>query len=276
MLSSFFDESGDEQDPKSKICGMAGCIASSVQWDKFSIKWKDRLDRDGLAYFHMKEYAHSTGIFTEWKGDEPRRRLLLGDLWDLIEEVNPLFCGAFIPLEYYRDALDGYQRKELVGSYFLTYQSCIAMAFTMFHMEDGDRVEEMITVFDDKKGFRERVNDFYDFLLQAADYGGRMPPPIFRDMRQILPLQAADMVAYESHREYARRLYDPEKKPRWGFLRLEGIIRQTTPFPEIGPPGTPIIFHGKEMIDRMKESFNNPADNLLSKAYAILNKPKKR
>ena len=169
MLTAYYDESGDDNDPKAKICGMAGAIATKHQWDRLEVKWKARLDLDGLEYFHMKEYAHSTGIFTEWKSDEDRRRKLLADLWSLIEEVNPIFCGAFIPLEYYRDSLDGWQKSQLIGAYFLTYQACIATAFVTFQSDYGDQVEEMITVFDDKKDYRQHINNFYVPVITAAE-----------------------------------------------------------------------------------------------------------
>jgi hypothetical protein len=39
-------------------------------------------------------------------------------------------------------------------------------------------------------------------------------------MRDLVPLQAADVVAYELKKEHERRLYEPEKQPRYGFQML--------------------------------------------------------
>jgi len=51
-------------------------------------------------------------------------------------------------------------------------------------------------------------------------YVRRSTPPVFRDMREVVPLQAADIIAYEMHKEFDRQLYRPSAKPRYGYQRI--------------------------------------------------------
>src|SRR5260370_39764679 len=71
-------------DQKKKFLVMAGFVCSAERWDDFDRAWRDRLRRDGLSSFHMVDFAHSTEAFKEFKGHEPRRTNLLGDLLEII------------------------------------------------------------------------------------------------------------------------------------------------------------------------------------------------
>lgn len=262
MLTAYFDETGHEKDLNSRICGMAGCVAPVKVWERFEVKWRKRLEEAGIAYFHMKEFAHCTGPFAKgWKDDEPKRQRLYGDLWEIIAEVNPYFHGSFVPLDQYRQVLAGLteaQQQSLVDSYFLTYQSCMAAVFNLLLKPDGHRIRRIVTVFDQKKDFVKHVHGFYQFMCAQSDWQERVPPPVFDDMRVLVPLQVADIVAYECQKEFGRRLNRPNGKVRWGFTRLEGLIRAMTPHLDfqLGDVNTPIIFHGAEMMHGIKLSFD--------------------
>jgi hypothetical protein len=39
-------------------------------------------------------------------------------------------------------------------------------------------------------------------------------------MREVVPLQAADIIAYEMHKEFERRLFRAGAEPRYGYQRI--------------------------------------------------------
>ena len=262
MLNGYFDESGDEPDLSIKVVGMGGCVAPAENWQKFEVKWNKALKSEGIDYFHMKEFAHSTGQFaTGWKGNEERRTQLYGQLWNIIEEVAPMFFGCFLPMEHYRRSLTEEQRDRLGDVYFIAYQTCMS-AVIFSALFSRAPVAEVATIFDDKKGVAQYLDAFYDMFIKGRHFQDKLPRPVRRDMRKIVPLQAADIVAYECGKEYERRLHQPEKKPRWGFTRLEGIIAPSL-HPDagkLGSLGTPIVFRPTEYVDSIVESFNNEID----------------
>jgi hypothetical protein len=52
---------------------VSGWLSEVYQWELFDYDWRILLAQYDLPYFHMKEFAHSKGPFTNWK-DEPNKR----------------------------------------------------------------------------------------------------------------------------------------------------------------------------------------------------------
>ena len=78
-----FDASGKED---LRCIVVAGFVSSAKDWEGFHQAWRERLAVDGLCYFHMSEFAHSTGTFREgWKGNDDRRKKIFGDLVGIIK-----------------------------------------------------------------------------------------------------------------------------------------------------------------------------------------------
>jgi hypothetical protein len=57
-------------------------------------------------------------------------------------------------------------------------------------------------------------------VRQKHPYGQCLESPVFRDMKKIVPLQGADIVAYELFKECERRSYRPNDDPRWAWSEL--------------------------------------------------------
>jgi hypothetical protein len=71
VIRGYFDNSGDEEDPQHKVLTVGGFLASEDQWAQFEGKWRSNLDVFGLAYLHMKKFAHFLGPFHVFKGERP-------------------------------------------------------------------------------------------------------------------------------------------------------------------------------------------------------------
>lgn len=76
----YFDETGHSNDANTKILGIAGCLTAAELWKKVETQWKNALRSENVPYFHMKEFAHSQGLFKDWKNDESRRRKIYAEL----------------------------------------------------------------------------------------------------------------------------------------------------------------------------------------------------
>src|ERR1700691_3926442 len=85
MLIFALDAGGDEY---TDFLTVAGFASSAKDWDDFSIKWKSRLDRDGIAFFRAVDANSFRGPFEHWR-DLPNRdqlrRELFADLMKLIK-----------------------------------------------------------------------------------------------------------------------------------------------------------------------------------------------
>ena len=81
-------------------------------------------------------------------------------------------------------------------------------------------------IFSDQVEFRHRALLLYEEICKVGIFIKRSAyAPDFRDMREIVPLQAADVMAYEMYKEYDRRKYRPNMPPRWAFPEIEKMSR---------------------------------------------------
>lgn len=245
MLDAYFDETGHSADPNTRILGIAGCLTEAKLWKKVESKWKEALKSEGLPYFHMREYSFSVGEFKGWKGDEARRKKIYDALWKIILEAELIPLGAFVQLDNYKLELTGQEHLILGDAYFLCYLQCLKF---LAQYADFDLISNVATFFDNKPGFRGEAFRIHGAL--SHHFMGKIPPPVFRDMRVFLPLQIADIIAYESKKEFERQLFTPEHKPRPGFRNLAQLMSGPTHFESVpfGSEGCPIALLSKEEL----------------------------
>jgi hypothetical protein len=222
MLHAYFDETGHGDDANTKFLGIAGCLTSVETWKKVERRWSAALRSEGLPYFHMREYAFSVGPFKDWKDGEARRQKIYGALWEIILEAELVPLGGFVQLGDYKQELTGQEYHVFKDAYFLCYLQCLRF---LAQYAEFDLVSNVVTFFDDKKGFKGEARKIHDVLTHR--FNGKIPPPTFHDMRVVPPLQVADIIAYESKKEFERRMFTPGRKTRWGFDQLERLTSRS-------------------------------------------------
>jgi hypothetical protein len=94
-VTGYFDASGSPDD--GSVLVVSGFVSSARRWARFDSEWSKILQDSGIRVFHMKEFAHSTGEFKNWKREEEKRRKLLRDLIDVpASKVFRSFAGAVV------------------------------------------------------------------------------------------------------------------------------------------------------------------------------------
>lgn len=218
-FAAYMDETGHSKDERQKFVGIAGLIATVASWETFERKWKATLEVFKLPYFHMKEFAHSEQTFRDWKGKEAKRRKLFGKLMMHMETAYSMPFGAIIPMEDFR-SFTKEQQGYFHDPYFLCFQSLVAACSSILEFRKVPDEEKIGLIFSDQVEFRRRALQIYKNVEHADFYVRRSTPPIFRDMREVVPLQAADIIAYEMHKEFERRLYRPSAESRYGYQKI--------------------------------------------------------
>ena len=102
MLAGYFDESGTHD--SAVITSVAGFVSTPERWQRFDEEWKRVLDHWGLEYFHMKECAHYTANFAQFKTNELGRKQLLWCLAFLICRHCLYGCAVSVVRKDSRDA----------------------------------------------------------------------------------------------------------------------------------------------------------------------------
>jgi hypothetical protein len=96
-------------------------------------------------------------------------------------------------------------------------------------------------IFSEQSEFKNMAGLLLDDFKQNNAEGKRFDPPVFRDMKTVMPLQSADIVACELYKEFEQQRYRPQDKSRYGYEELIKIaIRSNTIMP--------FIFHTRDTL----------------------------
>jgi uncharacterized protein DUF3800 len=223
---AYMDETGHAADGSQKFCGMAGFLAPAYKWERFESNWNAVLNEFHIPYFHMKEYAHSKGVFKGWEKDEGKRQELFNKLLNKIAAIRAVPTGSITSLEGFR-RLSREDQLAWHDPYLRSLLDCTSAAG--FLLDDQPPQVKFAVVFSQQSEFRHRAEHVYQLIGEASPFGNRMLYPDFKDMRDLVPLQAADIIAYELHREFERRLHRPHARPRHGYTRIVEMASRVLP-----------------------------------------------
>lgn len=192
MFTAFSDESGS---PDQASVVVAGFLASDEQWVEFERNWTDTLHNFGISHFHASEFAHSVGEFAKWKDHtkdqalkEGRQRFLRQLLAHII--LRTRFCYSHtVRMSDYRK-LNGVYILSAVPPYALCGRTAVK-SVTEWATRNHVPETHIKYVFEDgakDKGF---------FLKRMVKDRGF--EPILKKKDEAIPLQAADLLAYETN-----------------------------------------------------------------------------
>jgi len=242
MLTAYMDETGHSRDEKQRFNGMAGLLAPTWGWEELESKWKSTLEVFEISWFHMKDFANFQGEFKGWK--EERRKELYGELLAHVYDVRPVPVGSILAMSDYH-SLRPEQQQAFGDPYHIGFLSVLSY---LTHI--GARLlqdfphEKIATVFSDQVEFRHSAFQMWEDLRDRHNDVARLvESPVFRDTRELVALQAADIVAYELYKEFERQLFRQDAEPRHGYKMLCKMSRRT------GADDTMFAFHNRRSLD---------------------------
>jgi hypothetical protein len=177
---------------------VCGWIADVNQWDGFEVDWKLFLIKNGVPYFHMKEFSHSVGPFAKWRGNETVRKQFSEDAWDIIRSRTRHGFVCSVQDVLFNIINRSYRLTETFPScYALAGRECMDWANAYAHAAH----HEVKCIFDDGAPGKSS-------LRRVAGLGPILPSPQFEPSRDIqdrkkglrrgfVQIQAADFLAYE-------------------------------------------------------------------------------
>jgi uncharacterized protein DUF3800 len=254
-VTSYMDETGHSDDPTFRFAGMAGFVAPVDHWEKLGKTWQEILDVFSLKDpFHMKEFAHSSGQFREWKGKETKRQLLFKTLVQLIVKIDAIPVGAIVSLDDF-ETLSERQRKAFVDPYYVAFQTCtkgaalVAAAFPpekavmvySYNKEFG-AVKPQETYSADQAGRAEKL---WHAMKDTTFYGQWMGTYSSGSPAEIVQLQAADLFAYELAKEFQNLVFRPKDGMRYALRQVLPLV--TKPWPMVR------LFDRKELLRQIIE-----------------------
>jgi hypothetical protein len=236
-LAGYFDASwSDPKKPERGIVAIAGYVGTVDMWDEqFSPSWNAMLAAANEAVaadeevgpdnrireFKASDCRQLKGEFKKWKREHCNALTHQAVSEIVAPERRIVGLGAAVSIDYTRLSADKKVRRQFELYCFsacllLVIADALAFATPMLgedHLqiifdEERDREYKMVQTFDELR--RHVVPDFLD----------RIRRPHFSHSHEVPPLQAADLLAYETYKEIRNRTDSPPREPSRALRRL--------------------------------------------------------
>jgi hypothetical protein len=224
IMWGYHEESG-EYDATGRLLNMTlgGCWSPADKWLAFDMAWAKVLRDEGLAWFHMTDFEAWEPPFDftlpDGSRDKERHNRILNSLLGIMLDHIEGFYAFGATLMFDPDAPVPPPKK----AHFAQMEDCVCGAIKHAVLEAFDFYETPVhLVYAKQRHFPvawiQRYVDFYDY----GDATGRVKSFTMADVRDIRPLQGADIWAYE-----AARAQRPDRPLRYPYLQIiEGCKRR--------------------------------------------------
>jgi len=207
MFAAYFDESGTHEG--SPAVAVAGFISTVEQWQCFEKEWQDILNEAGIEFFHMADHQNRHGPYRDWDDLKHRRILERFIITARLRCRVPI--GASVPREDYRKA---FGISPPFSPYTFCALQCLAQVGRWAH--DYNHQNPIAYVLESGAGYNKELG-----LISAAISGNERRKHRYRfdslslgDKRELKPLQASDIIAYELYKEMVNRVIPGKQRRR--------------------------------------------------------------
>jgi hypothetical protein len=230
VIGAYFDDSGTEEESSAVVVG--GLIATAESWVAFQKKWRATLDEYGLDCFHMTDCEGGFPPFDKLTKDE---RIVLTTKLIALTQVH---TQAIVNAATHKEDYEKYKKSQTgYGAYPWTVYQCLGGV-----ADWADRLgyRGPIVYFFDKGGGSKALGrkGELDRLRDSILADGRLARTFRLDqleswnydfMKNLSPLQAADIVAYESWKELMNGYFPeipthPQRKSMTALLGVKQVF----------------------------------------------------
>jgi hypothetical protein len=256
-IQAYIDDSGVSG--TDAVFVLAGFIGNAEKWAAFSEAWSQHLKQGpSIRYLKMNEAAKLRGEFRSWEPEE-RDRKLAGCV-QIIKQFRPDKGIYFInDLIAWKQIVHKMKVKTLADPHFHGFNAIISGVCN--EALDSGIDEEVEIIFDQHVIFGPRVSFWYPALKEMIELTNServervkkiLPPvPMFRDDRQFVPLQAADILAWLLRTTFRDRI--PGLETAWRYPTPTGFEWLAEELLPSIPPSQYSTIWGHERIARIQE-----------------------
>jgi hypothetical protein len=211
MISGYFDDSGTSANERAAV--VAGYLGSVSQWDNFCREWSQFLADYGITEMHRADLETFHGEFLEEYGWNPERRTkCVRDAHRIIKKNTYTALSAAVIKADFDEIIPDDIKKLFGGAYGWAALMCIWQSYGWFYKQK--KPSDINWVFEaGTKGRNEfdkimaNIYRRHDLRQQFKIWGWSF------NSKKVLPLQAADVIAYESFKQIDGQIIDKGKRP---------------------------------------------------------------
>lgn len=217
----------DESEQRSfEVFTVAAYVFDDLGLRRFEVEWKAALDDEGLTWFHMTDFENYKGEYTDWTRERHDQFIIR-----LIEIIRgTVFCGSACSLDLAALTSLTDLDRQLVGS---PYAHCVSRCLSLVATQKlylAPRDETTAWIFDDDaKGTAKKGVGVLQQLFEQMRSDEELRtwfgigPDARASSRSLVPLQAADVLAYEAAKEAVRTFGRSDRPLRKSAERLFDI-----------------------------------------------------
>jgi hypothetical protein len=199
LLRAYFDDSGTHAG--SPIVMIAGYVATEQAWDSVQQAWKRVLDEfasKGVTWFHMSEFQGGHGQFAGL--DEPLRKYLINQLSGILETADVQAIWAGVNAEEWDELTTPRFLQKYPKPYHLCFDEVVSQLWRWSrHHAEGTPVPIIFAAQNEYQGHIEEIYTAWRKHPRAGEFLGQLS---YGFPKQVIPLQTADMLAYEARAEW--------------------------------------------------------------------------
>jgi len=223
---AFCDGSKGQQ--SGRILLLSALVHTVTGWEKFTEGWEAVLaEKPAIEHFHMREARKLDGNFRGWKSID--RDLKIIALTEVVLRHEPHAISVWVSADAYNATIRQVAPSDLRHVFFLAFQA-IMQSVAEYQIYRTISIPADF-VFDEEGEIGNEALIWYPMIKHAT------PPPInallgatpvFRHDEEVLPLQAADLVAWHKRRKKEVSGLDPECVASQRVDELPGGEREIT------------------------------------------------
>jgi hypothetical protein len=209
MLKVFMDESGTHCG--SPVVTVGAYIAKPSHWQAWQKEW-NRLKKP-IRVVHAADCANQDGEFKDW--DQSKRFAFAAKMIPVIPKHIPMGVAIGINLRAFEKAMAPHpELRMMVGS---PYGACFQWVVqTLINKMEEYRDNQRIAFFHEQNDYEEEATKAFEWVKQHRPEKRRPISLKFGGKHEYVPLQAADILAYEANHV----IRDPAAKRRKSWTAL--------------------------------------------------------
>ena len=200
FLKAFIDDSASERGERHLF--LAGYLNNADNWERFSLAWDEELKTPpAIEYLKMSE-AHSLRE-QFWGWSESDRDEKLSGLARVIQHFKPFSFQVSLSRERFNKLVRPVSARGFANPHLTASLVTVAM-LSRYAAQEGVKLP-IDFIFDEQDGVSADMVLFFEWMTNQLPKKARKliaGTPIFRNDRDFLPLQAADMLAWHLRREH--------------------------------------------------------------------------
>ena len=220
-LTAYFDESGKDRS-HARVFTLAGYIATVGRWKKFQRLWQRMLNEEGLDHFHMTDLESFKKQFHPDKGwDKERQIRVIKRAHAIIKRHTLQDFDISLIWEHFDIAIQSYKRPIPPPAYAVLVNAMISRTAEWAHKKGY--TEPIEYVFENIEGAGWVVEARRKILNSPSIRRDLLIGDInFKNKRQFVQLQAADINAYETWKQMENRIIgDQSRETRKSIRNLK-------------------------------------------------------